>query len=301
VLRDNVTEAESVDLKPWLLGAALLLLLADMTIGLALRGLLGRGQRRIAAGLLLIFLLPAAGHAQTDADKFALANAGTTRLAYVVTGNQESDSISKAGLFGLSLVLTQRTAADFGQPIGLDVETDELAFFPLLYWRVPPDAAPLSARGVKRLTEYLQHGGVIMFDTADQLGLGGGGAQSLRHLLRDMDVPPLIPAPADHVLTKAFYLLRDYPGRYAGGVVWIEQGQGQVNDGVSSVIIGSNDWAGAWAVDESGQPLHATVPGGERQREMAYRFGVNLVMYTLTGNYKSDQVHVPAILERLGQ
>ena len=45
----------------------------------------------------------------------------------------------------------------------------------------------------------------------------------------------------------------------------------------------------------------ACVPGGERQRELAMRFGVNLVMYVLTGNYKSDQVHVPAILERLGQ
>ena len=37
-----------------------------------------------------------------------------------------------------------------------------------------------------------------------------------------------------------------------------------------------------------------------RQREMAFRFGVNLVMYVLTGSYKSDQVHVPALLERLG-
>jgi len=70
---------------------------------------------------------------------------------------------------------------------------------------------------------------------------------------------------------------------------------------VSRVIIGGHDWASAWAVDNAGRPMFPVVPGGERQREMAYRFGVNLVMYTLTGNYKSDQVHVPAILERLGQ
>ncbi|MEC7204327.1 MAG: DUF4159 domain-containing protein, partial [Pseudomonadota bacterium] len=57
----------------------------------------------------------------------------------------------------------------------------------------------------------------------------------------------------------------------------------------------------AWSVDRHGRPLYAVVPGGEKQREMAYRFGVNLVMYALTGNYKADQVHVPAILERLGQ
>ena len=62
-----------------------------------------------------------------------------------------------------------------------------------------------------------------------------------------------------------------------------------------------NDWAGAWAVDDQGRPAFPCVPGGEPQREMAMRFGVNLVMYVLTGNYKTDQVHVPAILERLGQ
>src|SRR5271166_5277218 len=69
----------------------------------------------------------------------------------------------------------------------------------------------------------------------------------------------------------------------------------------SSVVVGADDWAAAWAVDGQGRPAFAVVPGGEPQREMAMRFGVNLVMYVLTGNYKSDQVHVPAILERLGQ
>mgnify|MGYP000574945391 CR=1 FL=1 len=59
--------------------------------------------------------------------------------------------------------------------------------------------------------------------------------------------------------------------------------------------------AAAWAVDGTGRPQFAVVPGGEAQREVAFRFGVNLVMYVLTGNYKSDQVHVPALLDRLGQ
>ncbi len=57
----------------------------------------------------------------------------------------------------------------------------------------------------------------------------------------------------------------------------------------------------AWAVDASGRPLAEPVPGGEGQREMAYRFGVNLVMYALTGNYKADTVHAPALLKRLGR
>jgi hypothetical protein len=71
-------------------------------------------------------------------------------------------------------------------------------------------------------------------------------------------------------------------------------------DGVSSIIIGSNDYAAAWAVDENGQAALPGVPGGDSQREFAWRTGVNIVMYALTGNYKADQVHVPALLERLG-
>jgi hypothetical protein len=70
---------------------------------------------------------------------------------------------------------------------------------------------------------------------------------------------------------------------------------------VSPVVVGNGDWAGAWAVDAAGRPLYAVTPGGESQREVAYRFGVNLVMYALTGNYKADQVHLPAIMERLGR
>jgi len=148
-----------------------------------------------------------------------------------------------------------------------------------------------------------------VFDTRDQqvsgLSFGsdgnGPGMQRLRRMLQRLDVPPLIPVPQDHVLTKAFYLMQDFPGRWSGGTVWVERHAGGANDGVSPIIIGSADWAAAWAIDDQGRPMAAMVPGGELQREHAYRFGINLVMYALTGNYKADQVHVPALLERLGQ
>ena len=130
-----------------------------------------------------------------------------------------------------------------------------------------------------------------------------------------LDIPALEPMPADHVLTRSFYLLQDFPGRHAGGGVWVEASPDaaaeaaegmpfrNLNDGVTPVLIGGNDWAAAWATDDVGVPLVPIGRGfaGERQREIAYRFGINLIMYVLTGNYKSDQVHVPALLERLGQ
>ena len=138
--------------------------------------------------------------------------------------------------------------------------------------------------------------------------------QKLQRLARPLDIPPLEPIPEDHVLTRTFYLLQDFPGRFSGRGVWVEAAPADaekvegmpfrnLNDNVTPVVIGGNDWAAAWAMDEMGNPMFPVGRGyaGERQRELAYRFGVNLVMHVLTGNYKSDQVHVPALLDRLGQ
>jgi hypothetical protein len=203
------------------------------------------------------------------------------------------------------VLLNRRTAVEAAEPMAIDVETDELAFFPLLYWPVVTEQPPLSAGAIERLNTYLHTGGTILFDTRDQGELSldprsGPGARRLQQLVRGLEIPPLAPVTPDHVLTKAFYLMQDFPGRYAGGTLWVESREGSADE-VSSVIVGSNDYAGAWAVDSANRPMFAVVPGGEHQREFAFRFGVNLVMYALTGNYKTDQVHVPSILERLGQ
>jgi hypothetical protein len=217
------------------------------------------------------------------------------------------DATSRAGLYGLTQTLLRRTSVDVGDPVAVDVEVDELSFYPFLYWPVTAGQRTPSPDAIERLNKYLAVGGMILFDTADQnlVGMTGGdmgpGAQRLMELTPGLDVPRLMPIQPDHVLTKSFYLLRDFPGRWIGGSVWVEVPRGRINDGVSGVLVGSNDYAAAWATDEVGQPMFPVTPGGERQREMAYRFGVNMIMYALTGNYKSDQVHVPAILERLGQ
>ena len=300
------------DLKPWLLALVTAMLVLDMLIALALRGLLGLRRATRLAGIALLVLMPATARAQEldpsgDPDAFAIAATAETHLAYVKTGLPELDATSRAGLAGLTYVLNDRTAVETGSPIGVDIESDELAFFPLLYWPISGDQPALSDHAIGRINSYLRGGGTILFDTLDQnagrsgAGFDGPGIRRLRDLARGLDIPPLMQVPPDHVLTKSFYLLQDFPGRWADGAVWVERSDEHVNDGVSSVIIGGNDWAGAWAVDTDGRPMFAVVPGGEHQREMSYRFGVNLVMYALTGNYKSDQVHVPFILERLGQ
>jgi hypothetical protein len=318
--RATYAASGELNLLPWLLLVATLMILIDMVASFILRGQL-RLRRIGAAGLVLVALVslatvPRDARAQTDQANDAIALSATleTRLAYVITGNAQVDGMSEAGMLGLSDVLRRRTAIEPGDPIGVDVETDELVFYPLLYWPIDPSQRDLSDAALARIDSFMKTGGTIVFDTRDQQNVelnattfsrgpssDGPGVRRLRELLGKLDMPPLSPVPEDHVLTKAFYLMRDFPGRYAGGVVWVENEAGAANDGVSSIIVGSNDWASAWAIDAEGRYLASPVPGGTQQREMAFRFGVNLVMYAYTGNYKADQVHVPAILERLGQ
>ena len=296
-----------LDFRPPLLALAFALLLADLVVGFALRGLLPdwRRWKRGAALLLPLLILTGQPARAAGPDDFAVKAASEFHLAYVLTGLPDVDAESRQGMAGLSLILNQRTAVDAAEPMGVDVEKDELIFFPLLYWPVVEGQAVPSASAAARLQRYLATGGTILFDTRDAASgtpLSASQAQDrLKRLTAGIEVPSLIPVPPDHVLTKSFYLMEEFPGRWNGGRVWIEPTQGEINDGVASVIVGGNDWAGAWAVDAKNRPVYAVVPGGEAQREMAYRFGVNLVMYALTGNYKTDQVHVPAILERLGQ
>ncbi len=290
-------------LGPWAITFALLLGLIDLAVALLLSGRLTRVAALVLGGLLVAAPLTGARAAPLSPAEAA----AQIRLGYVVTGDFAVDEMSEAGLKGLSLALTSRTSVEPADPVPVNLEADELAFLPLLYWPMTPGYAP-SAAALARLDGYVQAGGVVLFDTRDgDLGDGapnlvaGPGAEALQRVLAGMDVPPLVPVPADHVLTRAFYLLQQFPGRHDSGTLWVEATARPDTDGVSSYIIGANDWASAWAVDPTGRPIAALDGGGVRQRELALRFGINLVMYALTGNYKADQVHVPALLERLGQ
>jgi hypothetical protein len=299
--------AAEVELKAPLLAGALVLALLDLLLSLFLRGLLpSRTPRRGAAGALLLAALLAppweSAHAQDARDSFALLATLETRLAYVETGDDEVDQISRAGLNGLTLALTRRTSVEPAEPLGVDLASDEIVFFPLLYWPITATQASLDQATRDKVNRFLATGGSILFDLRDPAMTGFSDASvDLQRLTEGLDIPPLEPVPPEHVLTKAYSLLQDFPGRYNSGELWVDAAGSTANDGVAAIIIGSNDWAAAWAIGDNGMPLYAVVPEGERQREMAYRFGINLVMYVLTGNYKADQVHVPFILERLGQ
>jgi hypothetical protein len=328
-------------LEPWLYLAAIGLFIIDILAMLVLSGGVRLGRRAAATGAAIALALallpslsdaaraqdapaaepsapppvtaPQAGTTSASPADFALKASLQTHLAYVVTGDPEIDRTSEEGLSGLSKVLRARTALEPAEPMGVDIDKDELSFFPILYWPVREDTEALSDATLAKVDAFMKQGGLIVFDTRDhETGFAGTGAQAkaLTRLIGQLDIPPLEPVPESHVLTKSFYLMHSFPGRWDGGSLWVEaepqdeaerSERSRRTDGVSSIVITSNDFAGAWALDDANRPIYPTVPGGEVQREMAFRAGVNIVMYALTGNYKADQVHVPALLERLGQ
>lgn len=309
---EGPTGVTEQSLKGHALAAALVLLSLDILAALLVSGRLVR-----AAVVVLAVLALGSERAQAQDDVAIAATEGVI-LAYVVTGDATIDEVSKAGLLGLGDQLWNRTAVEPLAPMAVDVETDELAFYPFLYWPVLADAPVPSSATYTKLNRFLRTGGMILFDTRDGDIAGAGGTspegQALQRIASGLDIPPLEQISEDHVLTRSFYLLAEFPGRFAGVALWVEApppdaelAEGMpfrnLNDGVTPVVIGGADWASAWAVDDNGIAMFPVGRGyaGEQQREYAYRFGINLMMYVLTGNYKSDQVHVPALLERLGK
>jgi hypothetical protein len=325
--RQSYRMSEPRDLRGPILLTAVALCLVDAVVVFLLAGGMAKRIRRArpAAAVLALLIFAAAMLAAPSAfaqanDEQALKSTLETRLAYVITGDAEVDRISKSGLQGLTLFLAQRTALEAGEPIGVDPARDELTFYPLIYWPIAPGALKPGRDALERIDAYMKQGGTVLFDTRDAIeappGAGGAsqgpGMAALRAILSSLDIPELEPVPREHVLTKTFYLLKEFPGRFNSGQLWVEalpaaddeepgSRPARAGDGVSSILITSNDLAGAWAMRPDGQAMLPLVSAEPRQREFAFRAGVNIVMYTLTGNYKADQVHVPALLERLGQ
>ena len=281
-LDTNLTLGE-LPLTAALLLLVLLLLLADLA--------LLTGMRRRAVTAIVVAGLGWSAGAADDA-----AAALDSRLAYVITGDAQIDETSRAGLAALSRQVIRRTTAQLAEPDGIDLDHDQLAVYPLLYWPLTATQRPLSGAAQARLNDFMRHGGLLVIDSRDG---GTSDPERLRKLTSGIDIPPLMAVGDQHVLAKSFYLLHDFPGRLDGAPLFAERDADAAHDFVSKLLIGGKDWAAAWALDRQGATMCAVVPGGETQREMAFRTGVNLVIYALTGSYKADQVHLPAILERM--
>ncbi len=282
ITRAGLGVASQRPLAGWLFGAAALMLAFDLFIALYLLGRLPHLVRRAALALLCCVLAIPNARAQTRDDPTQ-----TLHLAYVRTGDARVDRTAAAGLEALTQTLIDRTSVEPGAPVGVDLARDDLSTYPFLYWPAPSSPRQLSDAALANIDRYLAIGGLLLVDTRDS---GNANQRPAAAMLAGVDAPPLEQVTSDHVLARAFYLMRSFPGRTQSTRLWAESAlAASSRDGVASLFVGDGDWAAAWAGEVEG-----------RQRELALRFGVNLVMVALTGNYKADQVHVPALLERMG-
>ena len=165
---------------------------------------------------------------------------------------------------------------------------------PFLYLAGSGGMPPFREAERASLRRFLQYGGFLLVDASDGSDGGGFDASVRRELTSVLPASPLEPVPRDHVLQKSFYLLDRQGGRLLVKP-WVEA---QAIDGRLAVIYSQNDLGGAWARTELGEWEYPCTPGGEAQRETAFRIGVNVAMYALCTDYKDDAVHLPFILRR---
>lgn len=178
--------------------------------------------------------------------------------------------------------------------VTLKLSDRELWNNPMLFWVGDRKFAPLSDEEIATIRRYIQAGGMLVVDSSDGLEDGPFTQSVKRELLRIFPDRKIARIPKDHVIYKSFYLIDEPLGRLEIAPHLL----GVWDDERVSVIMSSNDMLGAWARDSFGNWLYDCSPGGERQRELSFRMGVNLLMYSLCINYKADQVHIPFILGR---
>jgi hypothetical protein len=197
----------------------------------------------------------------------------------------------------LLLEIDKRTSIDCTtDPVPVRLGDPRLHATPFLWltgetgFILPPD------RELAALRRFLGAGGFMVIDSAAGR-VGGDFDAQVRRLCAALFPEAsgkLAPLADDHVIYKSFYLLDGAPGRLA----LVPRLEAVTHDGRACIVYTQNDLAGAFAKDDYGRWTHECYPDGDRQRELAFRLGVNLAMYALCLDYKTDQVHLPFILKR---
>jgi len=195
----------------------------------------------------------------------------------------------------LSWEISQRTSIDTaGDGVPVRLSGASVHLHPFLYLAGDGALPPFPEADLGTLRRHLQYGGFLLVDAADGSDGTGFDVSVRRELQRLLPASPLARIPREHVLYKSFYLI-DHQGGRVLTRPWLE---GQTLNGRLAVVYSQNDLGGAWARGQLGDWEYDCTPGGEPQREAAFRLGVNLAMYALCTDYKDDAVHLPFIMKR---
>ncbi|MCI0454303.1 MAG: DUF4159 domain-containing protein [Candidatus Dadabacteria bacterium] len=197
----------------------------------------------------------------------------------------------------LMAALDSRTSVETSfERKALRIESKDLFYYPFLYITGKEGFEPFKEEERRRVRRFLKQGGTVLVDDVSGEEISPFDSQIREELLTILPESPLSQITNEHVMFKSFYLLSSVSGRklvkpYLEGITFTDEDR-------TPVIYSRNDLGGAWSEDEFGKWQFECIPGGEAQREFAFRLGVNIIMYVLTGNYKKDQIHTPFIKRR---
>jgi hypothetical protein len=203
--------------------------------------------------------------------------------------------VRMSGLRRLAWELQRRTSVEVvpdARPFALS--SPDLFEYPFLYLGGDGGFPPFTEQEVENLRRYLTYGGFLLADANDGSDGTGFDASFRREIARVLPQSPLTPLPSAHVVFKSFFLLDAAPGRLLNKPQLLAANMGRR----AAVMYSQNDLAGAWSRSELGDYEFDVTPGGEPQRELAIRVGLNICMYALCMDYKDDAVHLPLILNK---
>lgn len=204
-------------------------------------------------------------------------------LAYVRSPEENLNRLAERGLANLVIESHRRTSVEPAGVVGINLETDDLSFFPMLLFQIEERTPRLSETARLKLQEYMNNGGFLIID------LQGGRVNSsntLNVLLDDLQIGAAEPLVEGHALTQSFYLVSNLPGVNDRGA-WVEADNAATGErSQTSILIGANNWAGAWSA----------LMASPETSETAIRSGLNMLLYALSGNYKTDPMHEETII-----
>ena len=207
------------------------------------------------------------------------------------TQSEEEYNPRPSALARLSYELSRRTSAEVDvQTADVEPKERELFEFPLIFMSAGAENNELSEDNLNNIKTYLVSGGLLVIDSAT-----GASDKSIRKLIKTMfPKNPLKRIKNNHVLYKTFYLLPAPYGRKSSPA-FVE---GVFIDKRLAILYSQLDMQGAWARDAFGNWEYAMEQEAGDERELAVRFGINIIMYALCFDYKNDAVHLPFILKR---
>ncbi len=248
-------------------------------------------RQALIGGLASAALLGMRGRAR------AIGPGSKFRFGQLQLGPGTSWNPRPTALRRLGWEIEKRTSIDVElEPSILTPTSDNLHATPFLYFAGQREVELPSTTGIEALRRFLTFGGFMLIDSAEGStdGAFDGSVRKLINAIFPQPTKALEVVPADHVVYKSFYLLDRPLGRLAIAPAM----EAVIRDGRIVAAYVGNDLGGAWARDDFGNHDFTCEPGGENQRELAFRMGVNLAMYALCLDYKADQVHVPFIMKR---